>query len=97
MSGISHLMMPVEDHKSLQLCSSSSNVFLSSPISLSPLLPSWLYWTNWGDMPYIGRAGMDGRNASAIITTKVDWPRALTIDYTNNKIFFVDAHLSYLE
>lgn len=89
--------MPVEDHKSLQQSSSSSKVFLSSPVSLSPLLPSWLYWTNWGDMTYIGRAGMDGRNASAIITTKMDWPRALTIDYTNNKIFFADAHLSYLE
>lgn len=70
---------------------------ITNPCTLSPLLPSWLYWTNWGDMPYIGRAGMDGRNASAIITTKLDWPRALTIDYTNNKIFFADAHLSYLE
>lgn len=70
---------------------------MSSPVFLSPLFPSWLYWTNWGDMAYIGRAGMDGRNASAIITTKMDWPRALTIDYTTNKIFFADAHLSYLE
>uniref|UniRef100_A0A673KVB5 Low-density lipoprotein receptor-related protein 2-like n=1 Tax=Sinocyclocheilus rhinocerous TaxID=307959 RepID=A0A673KVB5_9TELE len=25
------------------------------------------------------------------------WPHALTIDYTNNKIFFADAHLNFLE
>lgn len=48
-------------------------------------------------MTYIGRVGMDGTNPSAIITTKMQWPRALTIDYATNKIFFADAHLNYLE
>ncbi|KAJ0015964.1 hypothetical protein NQD34_014254 [Periophthalmus magnuspinnatus] len=57
----------------------------------------WLYWTDWADKPFIGRAGMDGSNISAIITTKLEWPNALTIDYTTNKIFFADAHLSYLD
>uniref|UniRef100_A0A3B4FXS2 Low-density lipoprotein receptor-related protein 2 n=1 Tax=Pundamilia nyererei TaxID=303518 RepID=A0A3B4FXS2_9CICH len=56
----------------------------------------WLYWTDWGDAAYIGRAGMDGTNISAIITTKLEWPNALTIDYTNNKIFFADSHLNFL-
>lgn len=40
---------------------------------------------------------MDGTNISAIITTKLEWPNALTIDYTNNKIFFADSHLNFLE
>uniref|UniRef100_A0A3P8PJI2 EGF-like domain-containing protein n=1 Tax=Astatotilapia calliptera TaxID=8154 RepID=A0A3P8PJI2_ASTCA len=62
-----------------------------------PLLPRWLYWTDWGDAAYIGRAGMDGTNISAIITTKLEWPNALTIDYTNNKIFFADSHLNFLD
>lgn len=57
----------------------------------------WLYWTDWADKPYIGRAGMDGRNVSAIITTKLEWPSALTIDYTTNRIFFADSHLNFLE
>lgn len=60
-------------------------------------LPRWLYWTDWGDTAYIGRAGMDGTNVSAIITTKLEWPSALTIDYTTNKIFFADSHLNFLE
>uniref|UniRef100_A0A7N8XVY7 Low-density lipoprotein receptor-related protein 2 n=1 Tax=Mastacembelus armatus TaxID=205130 RepID=A0A7N8XVY7_9TELE len=57
----------------------------------------WLYWTDWGDSAYIGRAGMDGSNVSAIITTKLVWPSALTIDYTTNKIFFADSHLNFLD
>lgn len=40
---------------------------------------------------------MNGQNISAIITTKLEWPNALTIDYTTNKIFFADAHLNFLE
>lgn len=61
------------------------------------LLFRWVYWTDWADMAYIGRAGMDGRNVSAIITTKLEWPSALTIDYATNKIFFADSHLNFLE
>ncbi|XP_053722161.1 low-density lipoprotein receptor-related protein 2 [Synchiropus splendidus] len=57
----------------------------------------WLYWTDWADTPYIGRTGMDGTNVTAIITTKLEWPNALTIDYTTNKIFFADSHLSFLD
>ncbi|XP_076154846.1 low-density lipoprotein receptor-related protein 2 [Alosa pseudoharengus] len=57
----------------------------------------WLYWTDWGHTPYIGRVGMDGTNASALITTKLEWPNALTIDYTTNKIFFADSHLGFLD
>lgn len=72
-------------------------VHKSFPHFLSSPLPRWLYWTDWGDAAYIGRAGMDGRNVSAIITAKLEWPHALTIDYTNNKIFFADSHLNFLE
>uniref|UniRef100_W5N103 Low-density lipoprotein receptor-related protein 2 n=1 Tax=Lepisosteus oculatus TaxID=7918 RepID=W5N103_LEPOC len=57
----------------------------------------WLYWTDWGNKAFIGRVGMNGKEASAIITTKLAWPKALTIDYTTDKIFFADAHLDYLE
>nr|XP_046225254.1 LOW QUALITY PROTEIN: low-density lipoprotein receptor-related protein 2 [Oncorhynchus gorbuscha] len=57
----------------------------------------WLYWTDWGDTAYIGRVGMDGTNATALITTKLEWPSALTIDYTTNKIFFADSHLNFLD
>lgn len=69
----------------------------SSSVCFLLVVPRWLYWTDWGADAYIGRAGMDGSNISAIITTKLEWPNALTIDYTTNKIFFADAHLNFLE
>ncbi|XP_051792178.1 low-density lipoprotein receptor-related protein 2 [Erpetoichthys calabaricus] len=65
-------------------------------VAVNPKL-GWLYWTDWGQKAFIGRAGMDGQDRSAIITTKIEWPYGLTIDYTTDKIFFTDAHLDYLE
>uniref|UniRef100_A0A6Q2Z9A5 Low-density lipoprotein receptor-related protein 2 n=1 Tax=Esox lucius TaxID=8010 RepID=A0A6Q2Z9A5_ESOLU len=65
-------------------------------VALNPKY-GWLYWTDWGSTAYIGRVGMDGTNATALITTKLEWPSALTIDYTTNKIFFADSHLNFLD
>ncbi|XP_063285770.1 low-density lipoprotein receptor-related protein 2 [Pelobates fuscus] len=57
----------------------------------------YVYWTDWGDNPYVGRVGMDGKNKTAIITTKIEWPNGITIDYTNDKLYWADAHLNYIE
>ncbi|XP_055493679.1 LOW QUALITY PROTEIN: low-density lipoprotein receptor-related protein 2a [Leucoraja erinacea] len=57
----------------------------------------YVFWSDWGDQAYIGRMGMDGRNASAIITSKLEWPNGITIDYTNDKLYWTDAHLNYIE
>uniref|UniRef100_A0A672KHW3 Low-density lipoprotein receptor-related protein 2-like n=1 Tax=Sinocyclocheilus grahami TaxID=75366 RepID=A0A672KHW3_SINGR len=57
----------------------------------------YVYWTDWGDKAFIGRVGMDGNNKSAIIITKIEWPNGLTIDYTNDKLYWSDAHLNYIE
>lgn len=56
-----------------------------------------MYWTDWGDRAFIGRIGMDGANKTAIITTKIEWPNGITIDYTNDKLYWSDAHLNYIE
>ncbi|MCI4378615.1 hypothetical protein PGIGA_G00218000, partial [Pangasianodon gigas] len=57
----------------------------------------YVYWTDWGHKAFIGRVGMDGNNKSAIITTKIEWPNGLTIDYTNDMLYWADAHLNYIE
>lgn len=57
----------------------------------------FVYWTDWGDKAFIGRVGMDGTNKAAIITTKIEWPNGITIDYSNDKLYWSDAHLSYIE
>eukprot|EP00079_Xenopus_tropicalis_P011186 XP_002936802.2 PREDICTED: low-density lipoprotein receptor-related protein 2 isoform X2 [Xenopus tropicalis] len=57
----------------------------------------YVYWTDWADKPFIGRAGMDGKNKTVIISTKIEWPNGLTIDYTNDMLYWADAHLNYIE
>uniref|UniRef100_A0A8C0IK70 Low-density lipoprotein receptor-related protein 2 n=1 Tax=Chelonoidis abingdonii TaxID=106734 RepID=A0A8C0IK70_CHEAB len=56
-----------------------------------------VYWTDWADRAYVGRVGMDGKNKTVIISTKLEWPNGLTIDYTNDKLYWADAHLNYIE
>ncbi|CAB3983198.1 Very low-density lipo receptor [Paramuricea clavata] len=58
-----------------------------------------MFWTDWGVKPKIERCGMDGDPTSrkAIITTRILWPNALTIDYTINSIWWVDAKLDLIE
>ncbi|CAH1789469.1 unnamed protein product [Owenia fusiformis] len=57
----------------------------------------YLFWTDWGLAPYIGRIGMDGTNRSKIITQKLGWPNALTIDLVTNRLWWADAHLDYID
>lgn len=57
----------------------------------------YVYWTDWGEKAFIGRVGMDGTNKTTIITTKIEWPNGVTIDYSNDKLYWSDAHLNYIE
>lgn len=71
---------------------------LSSPgaLAANPFL-GFLYWTDWGLAPYIGRIGLDGSRRSIIINTRLGWPSALTIDHETHKIWWADDHLHYIE
>ena len=57
----------------------------------------YLYYTDWGDNPHIGRMGLDGskRNMS-FMTHNMGWPNALTIDYVTEHIIWADARLNYI-
>ena len=63
------------------------------------LLPSSgiMYWTEWGSNSRILMGGMDGRNGSALITENLEWPNSLTIDYANNRLYWVDSKLKVIE
>jgi hypothetical protein len=53
----------------------------------------WIYWTDWGNKPKIERAGMNGNHRQEIITSGLEWPNGMTIDYVSNKLFWVDAKM----
>lgn len=63
----------------------------------NPLLVRYLYWSDWGDNPHIGRIGMDGTNRSVIVEDKITWPNGLTLDFINDRIYWADAREDYIE
>uniref|UniRef100_A0A3Q1CIR2 EGF-like domain-containing protein n=1 Tax=Amphiprion ocellaris TaxID=80972 RepID=A0A3Q1CIR2_AMPOC len=56
----------------------------------------YLYWSDWGDTPHIGRIGMDGTNRSVIVEDKITWPNGLTLDFVNDRIYWADAREDYI-
>ncbi|XP_014344907.1 low-density lipoprotein receptor-related protein 2a [Latimeria chalumnae] len=85
--------------KLVEHCIDSNNTFCFENPRAIVLHPKFGYtfWTDWGYKAYIGRVGMDGNNKTVVITTKIEWPNGLTIDYTNDKLYWADAHLNYIE
>ncbi|KAL4217440.1 Low-density lipoprotein receptor-related protein 2 [Mactra antiquata] len=57
----------------------------------------YAYWSDWSKDAYIGSIGLDGSNPTMVITRKLGWPNALTIDYETNRLWWADAHLDWIE
>ncbi|XP_048340432.1 low-density lipoprotein receptor-related protein 2 [Sphaerodactylus townsendi] len=85
--------------KLVDRCLDSNNTFCFQHPRAVVVHPKYghVYWTDWAERPYIGRAGMDGKNKTVVVSTKLEWPNGLTIDYTNDKLYWADAHLNYIE
>lgn len=64
-------------------------------ISLDPIR-GYMYWTDWGDVPYIGKAGMDGSEPKAILNESLGWPNALVISLATEELFWADAKEDYI-
>lgn len=56
----------------------------------------YMYWTDWGDRPHIGKAGMDGSNQKILIEDELGWPNALTISFETSELFWGDAREDYI-
>ncbi len=54
----------------------------------------WLFWTDWGEVPKIERAGMDGSHRQTVVDRSVRWPNGVTIDLVQDRIYWVDAKLN---
>ena len=64
-------------------------------IAIDPF-QGFLYWSDWGNTPHIGKAGMDGSNPRTIISEHLGWPNAIAIDYATKQLFFGDARQDYI-
>ena len=56
-----------------------------------------MYWTDWGHDPKIERAGLDGSERVILVNTSIAWPNGITIDFQEDKIYWVDAKLDKIE
>ncbi|XP_039594902.1 low-density lipoprotein receptor-related protein 5 isoform X2 [Polypterus senegalus] len=70
---------------------------LDNPRSLA-LDPAngYMYWTEWGGKPKIVRAHMDGANSTTLVD-KVGRANGLTIDYTDQRIYWTDLDTCMIE
>ena len=57
-----------------------------------------MFWTDWGEVPKIERAGMDGSPESrqVLISTQIFWPNGLTLDYDADRIYWADGKNNYI-
>lgn len=58
---------------------------------------SYMYWTDWGEIPKIERAALDGSDRAVLVNTSLGWPNGLALDYTENKIYWGDAKTDKIE
>ncbi|XP_049539126.1 low-density lipoprotein receptor-related protein 1B [Anopheles darlingi] len=66
-------------------------------IAVEPCL-GMVYWTNWNQQaPSIQRAYPSGYGLESIITSDIQMPNALTLDYAARKLYWADAILDKIE
>lgn len=74
-----------------------TDIYQPRAIALVPM-KSILFWTDWGDIPKIERAAMNGDplTREVIISDDIFWPNGLTVDYENELVYWVDGRLKFI-
>ena len=55
-----------------------------------------MFWSDWGHKT-IQRASLNGKNIKVLINNSLNFVNGLTIDYVNDRIYWVDAALDKIE
>lgn len=50
-----------------------------------------MYWSQWGEMPRIERAHMDGTSRMVIVNNNLSSPNGLAVDHSVGKIYWTDG------
>ena len=56
-----------------------------------------MFWTDWGVQPKIERSNLVGTDRSVLLTTGLLRPQGLTIDYDENRLYWVDDETDTVE
>lgn len=74
-----------------------TDIYQPRAIALVPM-KSIFFWTDWGDVPKIERAGMNGdpSTRSVVVSEDIFWPNGLTIDYDKELVYWADGRLKFI-
>lgn len=59
----------------------------------------YLFWTDWGRMPYLAKISMDGDpdTRRMVVSSAIRFPNAVTIDYTRDYLYWADSYYHKIE
>ena len=57
----------------------------------------YMFWTDWGARPLIGRSALDGSGRIDLVTTNLKYINALAIDFDTNTLYWADAYTDVIE
>ncbi|XP_012280055.1 low-density lipoprotein receptor-related protein 6 [Orussus abietinus] len=74
-----------------------TDIYQPRAIALVPMR-SILFWTDWGEVPKIERAGMNGDPGTreVIVSDDIFWPNGLTVDYDSELVYWADGRLKFI-
>ncbi|XP_077255886.1 putative vitellogenin receptor yl [Temnothorax americanus] len=92
-----------EGYNRIGVCTNDTNCTvlvngLVKPTGIT-LLPTRgkMYWSDGDSNGRIAVAGMDGKNIRTFISEKLSWPKSLTFDYPNDRLYWVDSKSNIVE
>ena len=59
-----------------------------------------MFWTDWGSTPKIERASLAGLNRTVLVNLSAsaqNWPNAIFVDYTEDRIYWIDAWIDAID
>lgn len=66
---------------SAPLCYHIPDSLSSPPCCVTVSLFRYMFWTEWGQTPCIGRARLDGSDQVMLVNSGIAWPNGISIDY----------------
>ncbi|MED6290428.1 Low-density lipoprotein receptor- protein 1B, partial [Characodon lateralis] len=57
----------------------------------------YLFWTEWGQNPCIGRSRLDGSDQVTLVNSGIVWPNGISIDFEENTLYWCDARTDKIE
>ncbi|XP_014248480.1 low-density lipoprotein receptor-related protein 6 isoform X2 [Cimex lectularius] len=59
---------------------------------------SIMFWSDWGDVPKIERASMNGdpHSRKIIVSDDIYWPNGMTVDYDAKRVYWLDGKLRFI-